>query len=55
MATFRAYLPDGEEYIGLGLKPDIEVSPTKAAIHQGVDIVLDMGLEVLGDWDSYVK
>jgi hypothetical protein len=53
MATFRAYLPDGGEYVGIGLRPDIEQEPTKTDIRSGVDSVLAKGLEVLGNWDVY--
>ena len=49
MATFRAYLPNGGEYVGIGVKPDLEVLPTKADIRNGVDAVLNKGLELLGD------
>jgi C-terminal processing protease CtpA/Prc len=53
VATFRAYLPDGGEYIGIGVQPDIEISPTKGDIRQGVDATLDRALEVLVDWDPH--
>jgi C-terminal processing protease CtpA/Prc len=55
MATFRAYLPDGGEYIGIGVKPDVEIAPTIEDVRRGEDIVLEKGLEVLADWDSYRK
>jgi len=53
MATFRAYLPDGGEYVGIGVKPDVEIAPTKQDIRSGEDVVLERGLEVLADWDTY--
>jgi C-terminal processing protease CtpA/Prc len=53
MATFRAYLPNGGEYVGIGLKPDIEQQPTKEEIRSGVDSILGKGLEVLADWSLY--
>ena len=53
MATFRAYLPDGGEYVGVGLKPDVALGPTKQDIRNGTDAVMERGLEVLADWDSY--
>ena len=53
MATFRAYLPNGEEYVGIGVRPDVEVQPTKEDIRNGVDTAVDVGLEVLANWDSY--
>lgn len=55
MATFRAYLPNGEEYVGIGVKPDVEIRPTKDDIRNGVDAAVDMGLEILANWDSYRK
>ncbi|MFC1800000.1 S41 family peptidase [Candidatus Eisenbacteria bacterium] len=53
MATFRAYLPDGGEYVGIGVKPDIEIAPSKQDIRSDADIVMDKGLEVLADWETY--
>ena len=53
MATFRAYLPDGGEYVGVGLRPDVSIAPTKEDIRSGFDPVLEKGLEVLADWSSY--
>ena len=53
MATFRAYLPDGGEYVGIGLEPDVAVAPTKQDIRTGVDAVMEKGLEVLAGWDFY--
>lgn len=49
MATFRAYLPDGEEYVGEGIRPDFELSPRIADIRRGADPVLDEALKVLAD------
>lgn len=53
MATFRAYLPDGREYVGLGLEPDVAIAPTRQDIRTGADAVMEKGLEVLAGWDSY--
>jgi C-terminal processing protease CtpA/Prc len=53
MATFRAYLPDGGEYVGVGLRPDVELRLTKEDIRGGVDSVLERGQEVLANWSSY--
>jgi len=47
MATFRAYLPDGSEYVGTGVQPDILVRPTIDDIRSGTDPVLEAGLEAL--------
>jgi carboxyl-terminal processing protease len=53
MATFRAYLPDGGEYVGVGLRPDVEMAPTKEDIRSGFDSVLEKGQDVLANWSSY--
>jgi len=47
MATFRAYLPDGSEYVGIGVQPDILVRPTIDDIRSGADPVLEAGLQIL--------
>jgi C-terminal processing protease CtpA/Prc len=48
MATFRAYLPDGGEYVGIGAVPDVEVVPTAEDLRSGADPVLAAALELLG-------
>ena len=53
MATFRAYLPDGGEYVGIGVLPDAEASPTKEEIRNGDDAARERGLAVIADWESY--
>lgn len=53
MATFRAYLPDGDEYVGTGVSPDVDAAPTRQDLRTGRDSVLERALEVLSDWDSY--
>lgn len=37
MATFRAYLPDGGEYVGRGIEPDELVPPTSASVRDITD------------------
>jgi C-terminal processing protease CtpA/Prc len=39
--------PDGREFVGVGIIPDVEVHPTAADIAAGHDVVLEKGLEVL--------
>ena len=41
--------PDGRDFVGVGVIPDVEVRPTQAALAAGTDIVLEKGLEVLGN------
>ncbi|MCL1932861.1 MAG: S41 family peptidase, partial [Candidatus Azobacteroides sp.] len=39
--------PDGKKFVGVGIIPDIPVSPTVQSIRNGDDIVLDKAIEVL--------
>ncbi|MHC4742441.1 MAG: S41 family peptidase, partial [Planctomycetota bacterium] len=39
--------PDGREFVGIGIIPDVEVFPTSADIAENRDVVLEKGLEVL--------
>ena len=39
--------PDGREFVGIGVIPDVEVHPTVADIASGRDAVLEKGIEVL--------
>ncbi len=47
LATFKATYPDGREYIGIGITPDIPVAPTPQDIVKGNDAVLEKGIEVI--------
>lgn len=39
--------PDGREFVGVGVIPDVEISPTPEDIAKGRDAVLEKGIEVL--------
>ena len=39
--------PDGKKFVGIGIIPDIPVSPTVQSIRSGDDVVLDKAIEVL--------
>jgi carboxyl-terminal processing protease len=39
--------PDGREFVGVGVIPDVEIGPTPEDIAKGRDAVLDKGVEVL--------
>lgn len=52
MATFRAYLPDGGEYVGIGAAPDVAVAPNAEDIRSGTDPVLETALGILADWED---
>lgn len=47
ICTKRDFYPDGREFVGIGVIPDVEVYPTQADIGSGRDTVLHKGLEVL--------
>jgi carboxyl-terminal processing protease len=47
VATFNATFPDGTEYVGIGIKPDVEVYPTVQDLIDGTDPVLAKGVEVV--------
>lgn len=47
VSTFRAYLPDGAEYVHIGVAPDVEARPTQQDIFQGRDPVMAKAVEVI--------
>jgi len=49
----RDLYPDGHEFIGRGIQPDVAVQPTAEGIRAGRDEVLDRAIEVLRDWPRY--
>jgi carboxyl-terminal processing protease len=42
----RLYFPDGSEFEGVGIKPDIELHPTIESLKSGRDVVLEKALEL---------
>jgi len=45
--------PDGREFVGRGIQPDVAVRPTLAGIRAGRDEVLEKAIEVLANWDGF--
>ena len=45
----RDVFPDGREFVGIGISPDVEAHPTRGDLFQGADPVLQKGLEVIKD------
>ena len=45
----RDTYPDGQEWVGTGVKPDIEVHPKIADLQAGRDTVLEAALRYLGE------
>ncbi|MCX6620902.1 MAG: S41 family peptidase [Acidobacteria bacterium] len=44
ISSLRMYFPDGSEFEGVGIRPDIEVQPSLADLRSGKDVVLDRAL-----------
>ncbi len=49
----RDFYPDGGQFVGRGIEPDITVHPSVAGIRANRDEVLGKAIEVLGNWDQY--
>ncbi|HUW19583.1 MAG TPA: S41 family peptidase [Sedimentisphaerales bacterium] len=47
VCTKRDQYPDGREFVGVGIIPDVEVHPTPADIAASRDVVLEKGVSVL--------
>jgi C-terminal processing protease CtpA/Prc len=47
ICTKRDTYPDGREFVGVGIIPDVEVHETQKSIAEGQDIVLQKAVEVL--------
>jgi carboxyl-terminal processing protease len=49
IATFTALIPGGEEYVGVGVAPNVEVWPTRQDLAAGRDAVLERAMELFAD------
>ena len=47
ICTKRDTYPDGREFVGVGIIPDVEVNPTVADVVSGRDVVLEKGIDIL--------
>jgi len=47
ICTKRDTYPDGREFVGVGVMPDVEIHPTQADVVAGNDPVLNKGIELL--------
>ena len=47
--------PDGREFVGIGILPDVEVHFTQQNLMNGTDPVLQKGIDVIRNWASYQK
>jgi len=53
VVSLRAMFPDGREFVGIGISPDVEVHPTQRDLLAGNDPVLQKGIDVITNWDLY--
>ena len=49
VSTFTALIPGGEEYVGVGIAPDVEVWPAREDLAEGRDVVLERAMDLLRD------
>jgi C-terminal processing protease CtpA/Prc len=47
VCTKRDTYPDGREFVGVGIIPDVEVERTPEDIMSGNDVILKKGIEVM--------
>ena len=47
ICTKRDMYPDGREFVGIGIVPDIEVHPTQKDIYHGRDAILEKALQII--------
>ena len=47
VCTIKPTYPDGREFVGYGVSPDVLVEPTVEDFLSGRDVVLEVGIEVL--------
>lgn len=53
VCTKRDSYPDGKEFVGIGIDPDIVVEPTQLDIYEGRDPALEKAVEVISHWNRY--
>jgi carboxyl-terminal processing protease len=49
----RELFPDGREFVGIGISPDVPVHLTQQDLLQGTDPVLNKGIDVIRNWAVY--
>jgi C-terminal processing protease CtpA/Prc len=49
----RDSYPDGKEFVGFGIDPDIAVEPTQLDIYEGRDPALAKAIEAISNWNRY--
>jgi C-terminal processing protease CtpA/Prc len=51
----RDMFPDGREFVGIGILPEVEVHFTQQDLLNGTDPILVKGIEVIKNWTLYKK
>ena len=49
----RDLFPDGKEFVGYGIAPDVIVEPTQRDLFEGRDPVLEAGIDAITNWASH--
>jgi C-terminal processing protease CtpA/Prc len=49
----RDLFPDGREFVGCGIAPDVAVEMTQRDLFEGRDPVLEAGIDAITNWASY--
>ena len=47
ISSRRMYFPDGSEFEGVGIKPDVEILPSIVDRRSGTDVVLNRALQLV--------
>jgi C-terminal processing protease CtpA/Prc len=47
ICTIYSTYPDGKEFVGVGIKPDVEIHPTQEDFYSGHDRVLEEGIKII--------
>jgi C-terminal processing protease CtpA/Prc/Flp pilus assembly protein TadD len=53
VCTKRDVYPDGKEFVGFGIAPQVEVEPTREDIASGRDAALEAAVEVIRNWEEH--
>lgn len=53
VCTKRDTYPNGKEFVGFGIDPDIVMEPTQLDIYDGRDPALEKAIQVISNWDRY--
>ena len=55
VCTKRDQYPDGREFVGVGIIPDVEINPTVEDIVNDRDVVLEKGIQILKEKIGSIK